>query len=259
MDVALWQYAVAVIGGALAGFINTLAGNGSTITLTILTEVIGLSPNLANGTNRVGILAQSASSSYVFWKDDRLSVGRSRLLIGLTVIGALVGVWVAAHISNEAFRSVFRWLMVVMLAVVIVRPKRWLRDSDTQYRLPYLLLVPVALALGFYGGFIQMGMGIFFLAFMVLAARYDLTEANTVKIIVVGLYTVLVIAVFQWKGLIDWRVGGVMALGQMAGGFAAATFATRSPNANVWVHRLLVAVVILAVVKLFDLHLYFNN
>ena len=61
------HYIIAVLGGAFAGVINTLAGNGSAITLTILTELLGLPGNMANGTNRVGIIAQSAASNYTFY------------------------------------------------------------------------------------------------------------------------------------------------------------------------------------------------
>jgi uncharacterized membrane protein YfcA len=76
-----------------------------------------------------------------------------------------------------------------------------------------------------------------------------------VKIFVVGAYTFLVILVFQWQGLIDWKVGLLMAVGQTIGGFFTAHYAATYPKANVWAHRLLVAVVLLAIVKLFDLHL----
>ena len=60
MQLEWYHYLIAILGSALAGSINTLAGNGSAITLTILTEPIGLPGNLANGTNRIGIFTQSA-------------------------------------------------------------------------------------------------------------------------------------------------------------------------------------------------------
>ncbi len=116
----------------------------------------------------------------------------------------------------------------------------------------FLSFFPI-LALGFYGGFIQMGMGVFFLAVMVLGARYSLMDANAVKAFVIALYTLIVIAIFQYRGLIDWKVGFVMALGQTAGGWLTAHYAGRWPRANVWAHRLLVVMVLLAVAKLFGL------
>ena len=44
-----------IFGGVIAGIINTLAGNGSVITLSLCTEWVGLSPSIANGTNRLGV------------------------------------------------------------------------------------------------------------------------------------------------------------------------------------------------------------
>ena len=46
---------------------------------------------------------------------------------------------------------------------------------------PYLIVVPAFLLLGFYGGFIQMGMGVIFLAVMVLGAKWSLIDSNVIK------------------------------------------------------------------------------
>jgi hypothetical protein len=113
--------------------------------------------------------------------------------------------------------------------------------------------VPLFIAIGFYGGFIQMGMGIFFLAVMVLAARYSLAESNVVKITVSALYTLLAVLVFQYNGLVNWPAGLSIAGGQALGGYFTANFASRHPGANIWAHRVLVAVVILSIVQLFGL------
>ena len=248
------DYLIALIGAFIAGCINTLAGNGSAITLTILTEVLGLPPNVANGTNRIGIAAQSGASSWVFFKNDMLDLKRDKLLIILTIIGAIAGVWVATEVSNEQFKSVFSYLMVIMLFVILIKPDRWLRDTDTNYKPSLWITVPAFLALGFYGGFIQMGMGIFFLVLMVLGARYSIMHANAVKSVVVTIYTLVVIAIFQYNGLIDWELGLLMAIGQTAGGWLTAHYGSKYKNANVWAHRLLVVIVVAAIVKLFGLH-----
>ena len=246
------HFIIAVIGGAFAGVLNTLAGNGSAITLTILTEVLGLPGNLANGTNRVGVLAQGLTGSYTFYKHGKFNLGRDKWTIVWVTVGAIIGVLVAVWVSNEQFKSVFRFLMLAMLVVILVKPKRWLQKSNPDKIVSPFLSIPLFLALGFYGGFIQMGMGVFFLVVMVLVARYSIIEANVVKIFVVMLYTIFVVVIFQWKGLIDWKIGLVLAIGQATGGWAAATFASRFPKADVWAYRLLVAVVILALMKMFN-------
>lgn len=245
-----YYYLIAIGGGALAGVLNTLAGSGSAITLTILTELIGLPGNMANGTNRVGVMAQTAASTYGFYTKGRLDLNHSRRYIILTVIGAIGGILMAIWVSNEQFRTVFTYLMALMLVVILVKPKRWLIETDHSKTLPNWIAVPVFLALGFYGGFIQMGMGVFFLAAMVLGARFSIIDSNAVKSAVVGLYTILALLIFQWKGLIDWRVGAILAIGQTAGGWFTARYASENEGAKKWAYRLLLAVVVMAVVKL---------
>lgn len=251
------DYLIALVGAFIAGSINTLAGNGSAITLTILTEVLGLPPNVANGTNRIGIATQSMAGAWVFWKNGLLDLRRSRLLIAMTLVGAVAGVIVATQVSNEQFKTVFSYLLVVMLVVILVKPKRWLRETDSNHTPSPWLMVPLFLGLGFYGGFIQMGMGIFFLAVMVLGARYSLMDANAVKSFIIAIYTLVVIAIFQWKGMIDWPMGLLMAVGQTVGGYLTAEFGSRFKKANQVAHVLLIVIVVVAIIALFDLHALF--
>ena len=255
MDLQWYHYLIAIVGSAIAGGINTLAGNGSAITLTILTELIGLPGNMANGTNRVGIWTQSVAGAYAFHRNGKLNIRDSGAYILLTVIGAIAGILTAIWVSNEQFIGVFRVLIVLLFFVILVKPKRWLRETDQSKRPPLWLAIPLFLGVGFYGGFIQMGMGIVFLAITVLIARYSLIDANAVKIAVVAIYTLLAIAIFQYKGLIDWKIGLLMAVGQTFGGYYTAVFAAQHEHANIWAHRVLVVVVIVAIVKLFNLHL----
>lgn len=249
------ELVLALIGGLFAGSINTLAGNGSAITLTIFTELLGLPGNMANGTNRVGVFAQTSAGAWAFYRQGKLDYPRQKTYIWLTAAGALGGMSLALVVSNEQFMGVFRFFMIAMLGVILVRPKRWLRESDPDFELSNWIKVPLFLAIGFYGGFLQMGMGIFFLAAMVLAAHFSIIEGNAVKLLVIGIYTIVALALFQWKGLIHWQFGLTVAVSQMLGGYVTALFAARHPKANVWAHRLLVVVVILAIFKLFDIHL----
>jgi uncharacterized membrane protein YfcA len=248
-----YHYVIAIAGGAIAGSINTLAGNGSAITLTILTEILGLPGNIANGTNRVGIFTQATAGSWAFYKYGKLDLERGKLNIILTFFGAIAGVSLAVMVSNEQFLFVFKYLMLFMLVVLLVKPKRWLKGTDPTRKLNLWLAIPLYWLLGFYGGFIQMGMGIFYLATMVLVARYSIIEANALKSFVIALYTVLVLAIFHWKGLIRWDIGAIMAIGQTMGGWFTAKYASMYERSNIIAYRVLVAIVILALAKLFGL------
>ena len=251
MELEWYHYGIAIFGGFAAGVINTLAGSGSAITLTILTELLGLPGNMANGTNRVGVLTAGLAGTYAFHKHGKLDMMKSSRYTVPTIIGAIAGIFLAVWVSNEQFKTVFQYLMILVLFVILIKPKRWLQETNELEGLSLWIVIPVFLALGFYGGFIQMGMGVFYLASMVLIAKYNIIDGNAVKTFVVAVYTIIAVAIFQYKGLIDWQLGGILAIGQTAGGWLTATYASKYKNAGVWAYRLLVVVVIWAILKLF--------
>jgi len=248
-----YQYIIAVLGGLLAGILNAIAGFGSVITLGLMIEFMGMPANLANGTNRINLFSQSAMSSIAYFKKGKLNIKRFRLAIILTFIGAMFGVSLALNISNEQFKSIFRYLLALMFIVVLVNPKRWIKDTDLEYTMSKSLTIPLFLILGFYGGFIQMGMGLFAIAIFVLLARTNLIEANALKVFLIALYTIVLIFIFNSKGLVDWKVGLTFAFGQGIGGYLAAHYASVYPKSDIWAYRLLIVIVLIVMLKSFGI------
>jgi len=240
---------LALAGAALAGFINTLAGNGSAITLTILTEAMGLPPLIANGTNRIGTLAQSSTSVIEYWRSGKIDWRRGAIVLVPVGIGGVIGGIVSTQMSNEEFRLIFRWLLVLLLVVVLIKPKRWLAKGPSEAQWPTWVLIIVGLAVGFYGGFIQMGFGPLFLGLAVLGAGMPLAEANVYKIVSVMLYTPILLVAFVVAGQVNWPFGLLMAVGQAVGAFFTTRFAVRSPKINQVAYVVLVIVVVAACAK----------
>ena len=114
------EIAISVGGGFLAGVINTLAGSGSVITLAILTELLGLPGAIANGTNRIGIALQTASSSLEFQKAKILSFSDQKRPLFLMIAGAIGGIILALNISNEQFMDVFKYMVVALFFVILI-------------------------------------------------------------------------------------------------------------------------------------------
>ncbi len=92
------DYAIAFTGALLAGAVNTLSGNGSAITLTILMELLGLPADVANGTNRVGVLANGIGGTVAFGRAGRFSDQSAAKkkemwqVVVITCIGGMVGI-----------------------------------------------------------------------------------------------------------------------------------------------------------------------
>lgn len=248
---SILEILIAMACGFLAGCINTLSGNGSIITLGIMTEFLGLSPQIANGTNRIGLLSQGISSLIAFNNHSKIKIGDSKVYIITGIVGAIGGALTAVYISPQAFHNVYKLLMILMLVLILVKPEKWLSKQKSPIRLSAWLHIPLFLVLGFYGGFIQLGMGVFFVFIMSYVLRFNIIESNIIKIIMVSSYTFLIILIFQWNQMIDWKIGLIIAAGQSLGGYLMAMYATRINNIDKFVYYLFVFVVSLTLAKMF--------
>lgn len=241
-------YPLIVLAGFVAGFMNTLAGSGSLVTLPMLI-FLGLPVTVANGTNRVGILFQNIVGTASFRRGGLLDVRGSLILGAPAVVGSIVGAQIAVRLDEATMRTVIGALMIVMLVIILVRPERWLHGTlQTFDRRPSWWLLALFFCIGVYGGFIQAGVGIFLLAGLVLGVGYDLVKANAVKIAIVLLFTISAIGVFVLNDQIDWSTGLILSVGNMLGAWAAARLAIE--RGAVWVRRLLIVVIAVSAAEL---------
>lgn len=258
MQLDWYVYPLAILAGMLAGVINTLAGSGSLVTLPML-MFMGLPANVANATNRVGVVVQNIVGITTYQQGGKLNMQGSLWLMLPVLPGAIFGAWLAAQLGAQQMETVIGVVMVIMLFVILFRPEKWLRDvSEAKAGRPPILTLVLFFFIGAYGAFIQAGVGVFILAALVLGAGYTMVHANGIKLVLVLGVTVVAIAVFLLEStpgepLINWGVGALMAVGQSLGAWMAARFATRAKNANLWVRRLLITVVVVSILDLFGI------
>ncbi len=242
---------IAIIAGFLAAFINTLAGYGSIISLVVLDELLGNAKS-ANASNRIGILAAAIVGAWTFRKGGSLKLQGVGWLVVPAVLGSVVGSYIAVELDEWLMTIVIIAIMLVMLA--LLRPERWLKkDSQLAGDGRRLATVAIFFLIGMYGGFIQVGVGILLLAGLVLFTGYNMAEGNAVKVLITLCFTIPALTIFaRSKDMTGdaWTAGSVMAVGQVAGAFVAARFASRHPKANIWVRRLLIVMIIVGIAKL---------
>jgi hypothetical protein len=257
MDYSLLTGILLVLAGFASGFINTLAGNGSVFTLSLLL-FLDMPVHLANGTNRVGAFVQSFISVLTFRKASRFKslVSESGFFAIPTVIGSILGAQASNYVNAAMFESVIAWLMVVMLVLVLTKPRRWLSDTRLDINRKTKLNFLIFILIGFYAGFIQMGMGILYLSVLVLIAKYSIIEGNMIKIILTLFMVVPALSIFIINDLVEWKWGLTLAFGQGVGAWVATKFALENDRAAEWVRRLLVIMILLAIIKLFGLSEY---
>ncbi len=250
LDIFSWQVILLlIVSGFLVGVVNTLAGSGTVIGYSVF-MFLGLPANIANGTVRLGVIMQTLASWLMFKKQNALDMRKGIILSISSTIGSIVGALVAVKINKDVFEIIIGIVMVLMLGLLFIKPERWIKGKES------LVLKPITwkqhllfFAIGWYGGFIHIGVGIFLLAALVLSAGYDLVRANALKIFIVFVYSPFSLGVFMFSGQLNYSMGLISAIGNLLGGVVASYFALK--RGAEFVRWVLIVVIVLFTANLF--------
>ena len=224
VEFGLWQAGLLTAVGIVAGFLNVMAGGGSLLTVPVLV-FMGLPGPVANGTNRIAILAQNLSAITAFFRRGFSDFRLSLTLAACAIPGALAGALLGTGLDGVWFNRI---LALVMIGVMLVmhfdkgsaeRPADY-RPSKAQLINGHLLMVGV----GFWGGFIQIGVGFIIMPVLNRVMGLDLVRTNMHKVFIIAVYTVIALSVFASRVEILWLVGLALALGNAIGGYLGAHF-----------------------------------
>ncbi|WP_373077758.1 sulfite exporter TauE/SafE family protein [Zhongshania sp.] len=216
--VSPWFILLLLAVGLAAGVINTLAGGGSNLTLPAL-MVMGLPADVANATNRVGVLLQSLTGVRGFDQHGQLPRADLWSVLRPTLIGSVFGAIAAAYIPVAYLKPILLSTMVGMALIILVRPAVIAPPPGTPVR--QVKGCPQAFwglfAAGVYGGFVQAGVGFVLIGALAGTLRYDLVKTNALKMLCTAALTVAALAVFIWQDLVAWLPGLILGLGSILG------------------------------------------
>lgn len=235
--------------GSIAGFINVMAGGGSTITLPTLI-FLGLDSALANGTNRIAIIIQNIFAIFSF-KQQKVQRFKQSLQLALwTLPGAALGAIVAIRLTDVWFQRILGIIMIGIIISMFFSPANDNNEKGRAEKFNWLIY-PAMLGIGFYGGFIQVGVGFILMASLYHLLHLNLVFVNMHKVFVVCIYTIPALAIFIWSGNVNWIMGLSLAAGNAMGGWWSARFAVKGGERIIRI-VLSIAILIMAL-KLFGL------
>lgn len=201
-----------------------MAGGGTIISLSVL-MFLGLPPVIANGTNRVAIVAQNITAVVNFHRKKLIDWKKSFKLSIPIVLGAILGAFIGNFVSNTFFNYVFGGISVFFAISLIFQPDRWLKEKKERLEKPINpLLYILFFFIGIYGGFIHVGIGYLLIAGLVLGTGNELIKANAIKNLLVLIYVPVSLIVFAYNGNVNWTYGLIHAIGNVIGAQFAAHF-----------------------------------
>ncbi len=237
--------ALLIAAGFAAGFVNTVAGGGSVITIPVLLEALG-DAGIANGTNRIAILMAQVAAVTGFRRAGKLDWRKVLPLVPATVIGAVTGAWIATRLDSDAMTKVFAFVLVLVAASVLIKPSKWLGGQEKSIREPLRSLV--FFGVGFYGGFVQAGVGFLLLAALVVGGGLDLVRGNAAKVFLILVYTPVALLLFASAAQVNWSYGLVMGIGNVSGAILATRLAVAKGAG--WIRWVIIVMAVVAATRM---------
>ena len=224
--------------GCVGGFLNVMAGGGSLLTVPIMI-FMGIPGPIANGTNRIAIIAQNIAAVSAFAKQGFANFKLSLSLALAAIPGAILGAWIAANMPEQDFNTLLAIIMVLVMIVMSIKPtkksaqaKQGYIPSKNQLIAGHLLM----LVAGFWGGFIQIGVGFIMMPILHRVMGLDLVTTNSHKVFIALVYTIVALFVFASQLQLYWMHGIVLGIGMAAGGVFGARFQVQKGEKSIkWV------------------------
>ena len=235
------------IVGVVAAFIGTSAGGCGLISIPALI-FLGLSPQVAVATGKLGALGLIISGIYRFHKGGKIDYKIGIPIALVSFVGAYFGANTLVRIPGELLGKYVGLIVLIVLPVLFFRKdfgiKKQVKKSLPLKIIGYLLFLP----LGFWGGFFGPGYAIFSTYILILIfGQTFLESAGTRKVLGLGV-TILSILIFAQSGILDWFYGGALFLGMTLGSYLGASYGIK--KGDEWVRGLFVVIVALSALKL---------
>ncbi|MEZ5504753.1 MAG: sulfite exporter TauE/SafE family protein [Gammaproteobacteria bacterium] len=217
MQIDLLHFLLLVASGIAAGFVNTMAGGGSVFTVPAL-MLLGMPADVANGTNRIGVLMQSVAGVRGFRKYGKLDQSALLPILLPTVTGSLLGSLVASYLPPDILKPVLLGTMLAMTLLVVLRPSTFPTTAEQPFAISAKPAANVWLFVaGVYGGFVQAGVGFILLTALAGVLRYDLVRANALKMACTLVFSVVALAVFIVRDQVLWIPGLIVGVATIIG------------------------------------------
>jgi uncharacterized membrane protein YfcA len=207
-----------------AGFVDAVVGGGGLIQLPAL--LLGM-PNAAPvqilATNKVAAISGTTVSASTYYRRIRPDPRTFLPMMALAFVGSAAGAAVASQIPRDAFEPIVLVVLVVVGAWVLFRPSL---GETTALRYAGHRHVAAAMAtglvIGVYDGALGPGTGSFFLISLVGLLGYSFLEASARARLANWATNLAALCVFVPQGAVLWKVGFVMGVCNLVGGYVGA-------------------------------------
>lgn len=202
--------------GLFAGTVDAIAGGGGLISLPVL-FCIGMPPHLAFGTNKLQGMLGTLMATLKYYRHGYIALNKVSSGIVFGLAGGIAGSVAAQLLSSDFLRSIIPGLLSIIFIYTVCSPKLGRHDKPAKIR-ELTFYAVFGFALSFYDGFFGPGTGSFWVFALTFLLGFNLIKATAYTKVFNLTSSFIAMVCFAIGSNIDYRIGLVMAAGQLIGG-----------------------------------------
>jgi uncharacterized protein len=224
-----------------------VTGSNSLITVPVMFQ-FGIDPRVAVATNMFGLTFLSIGGTLPFIGKNVFDRQKLPLFLILTLVGSALGALLVGVISSRVMPLIVSISMIVVTVFSLLNRNSGVEKKHSVSQGAMLLTYFLTFALGIYGGLYSGGYVTILTAVYVSFAGMTFTEAVANTKLINVFSSLVATAVFAYQGLIDYRLGIVLAVTMFVAAYIGAHVVTKLND--LWLRRIFLATVLILAAKI---------
>lgn len=235
----------------VTSLIGVVTGSNSLITVPVMFQ-FGIDPKVAVATNMFGLTFMSVGASIPFIQKRMIDTQKALPLVVITLVASAIGALFVAAINPQSVKLIVSVAMILVSAFILLKNNsKASQNADDNHERNRLITFALTFLLGIYGGIYSGGYVTLLTAAYVAFAGMSFSESVALTKLINVFSSLIATAIFIWQGLIDYKLGIILAITMFVGAYIGASLATKL-NESLLKRIFVATVLILAVKTLID-------
>ncbi len=230
--------------GILAAFVGAMVGGGGLISTSVL-MLLGIPPQSAIASNRVGSFGLSFSAIGKYWKENKINWKWAILFSIVSMPGTYIGTQILIQIDKILLSRLAGIVVIIMLPLILLNKK----ITDTKLSKTHTIWGSVIyFFISIYSGIFGAGAAIMARYNLMMVMKMKAIESNATDLVVGFTTSIYALYLLLNTGFIIWKFGIAIFLGMLIGGWFGAHTAIK--KGDEWVRIIFIIMTLVMGLKL---------
>ncbi len=230
----------------LTSAVGVVTGGNSLITVPTMFQ-FGIDPKIAVATNMFGLTFMNIGATIPFVRRGAIDTKKITPLIIITLVASAIGASLVLLITPSNIKLLVSAAMIAVTIFTLLKRDSGIAAVAEISQRARILTYILTFILGIYGGLYSGGYTTMLTAVYVTFLGLTFTESVASTKLINVFSSAIATLIFMWQGLIDYKLGAILAVTMFLGAFIGAHTVTKL--SDIWLKRIFIVVVLILAIK----------